>query len=215
MKNLFHPENSLMKFLSHFFDLMVLNFFFIITSLPVFTIGASLSAAYHITLKLVNGEEPYVIKGYLKAFRENFKQATLIWIPLLAAILFFSTDLFIIYHVIDKRYEFLQVPVWIFMFVIVSLAIYAFPLLSSYRCATKQLLKNAVLLSLANFPTTVFIAVIHIGILYVASTSGRNLVIVGSLALFFGFAGVMYFCSLFLLRIFRKCEENADISEKK
>lgn len=215
MKNLFNPENPLMKFLSHFFDIMVLNFFFIITSLPLFTIGASLSAAYHITLKLTDGEEPYIIKGYFKAFRENFRQATLLWIPLMAAILFFSADLFIIYCIIDKRYEFLQIPVWIFLFIIVSLIIYAFPLLSSYQCTTRQLLKNAVLLSIANFPTTVFIVVLHMGILYIASTSGRNLVIVGSLALFFGFAGIMYFCSLFLLRIFRKCEENAEITEKK
>ena len=204
MKNLFNPQNPLMKFLSHFFDIMVLNFFFIITSLPLFTIGASLSATYHMTLKLVDGEEPYIIKGYLKAFRENFRQATLLWIPLMAAILFFSVDLFIIYRIIDKRYEFLQIPVWIFLFVIVSLVIYAFPLLSSYQCTTRLLLKNAVLLSIANFPTTVFIVVLHMGILYIASTSGRNLVIVGSLALFFGFAGIMYFCSLFLLRIFRK-----------
>lgn len=215
MKNLFNPENPVIKFLSHFYDLMVLNFFFIITSLPVFTIGASVCAAYHIALKLVEGEDPYIIKGYFKSFRENFKQATLLWLPILFAIIFFSADLFIIYNIIDKRYDFLQFPVWILIFVIVSLFIYAFPLLSSYECSTKQLLKNAVLLSLANFPTTVFIVVLHLGILYIASTSGRNLVIVGSLALFFGFAAFMYFCSLFLLRIFKKCEENTDISEKK
>lgn len=215
MKNLFNPENPVIKFLSHFYDLMVLNFFFIITSLPVFTIGASVCAAYHITLKLAEGEDPYIIKTYFKSFRENFKQATLLWIPILFAIAFFSADLFIIYNVIDKSYDFLQFPVWIIIFVIVSLIIYAFPLLSSYECSTKQLLKNAVLLSLANVPTTVFIVVLHLGILYIASTSGRNLVIVGSLALFFGFSALMYFCSLFLLRIFKKCEENTDISEKK
>lgn len=215
MKNLFNPENPVIKFLSHFYDLMVLNFFFIITSLPVFTIGASVCAAYHITLKLVEGEDPYIIKTYFKSFRENFKQATLLWIPILFAIAFFSADLFIIYNVIDKKYDFLQFPVWIIIFVIVSLMIYAFPLLSSYECSTKQLLKNAVLLSLANVPTTVFIVVLHLGVLYIASTSGRNLVIVGSLALFFGFSAFMYFCSLFLLRIFKKCEENTDISEKK
>lgn len=215
MKNLFNPENPVIKFLSHFYDLMVLNFFFIITSLPVFTIGASVCAAYHITLKLAEGEDPYIIKTYFKSFRENFKQATLLWIPILFAIAFFSADLFIIYNVIDKSYDFLQFPVWIIIFVIVSLMIYAFPLLSSYECSTKQLLKNAVLLSLANVPTTVFIVVLHLGILYIASTSGRNLVIVGSLALFFGFSALMYFCSLFLLRIFKKCEENTDISEKK
>lgn len=215
MKNLFHPENPIIKLLSHFYDLMMLNFLFVLSILPVFTTGAALSAAYHITFKLIDGEEPYIIKGYFKAFKENFRQATLLWIPLLFAGIFFGADLFIIYNVIDNRYGFLQIPVWIFIFIIISLVIYAFPLLSAYQCTTKQLLKNAVLLSLANFPTTVFITVLHLGILYIAFSSGRNLVIVGSLALFFGCAGIIYFCSLFLLRIFKKCGNGTDISEKK
>ena len=215
MKNLFHPENPIMRFLSHFYDLIVLNFLFILSCIPVFTIGAAISATYCITFKIIDGEEPYIIKGYIKAFKENFKQATLLWLPLLLGGVFFGADLFIIYFIIDSSYTFLQFPVWIFIFILVSLAIYAFPLLSCYQCDTKQLLKNAVLLSIANFPTTVFIVVLHLCILYIASSSGRSLVIVGSLALFFGCAGIIYFCSLFLLRIFQKCEENADISEKK
>lgn len=215
MKNLFHPENPAMRFLSHFYDLIVLNFLFIISCIPLFTIGAAISATYSLTFKIIDGEEPYIIKGYSKAFKENFKQATLLWLPLLLAGIFFSADLFIIYFVIDSSYTFLQFPVWIFIFIIISLAIYAFPLLSYYQCGTGQLLKNAVLLSIANFPTTVFIVVLHLGILYIASTSGRNLVIAGSLALFFGCAGMIYFCSLFLLRIFKRCEDSTDISGKK
>lgn len=215
MKNLFHPENPIMKFLSHFYDLIVLNFLFILSCIPVFTIGAAISATYCITFKIIGNEEPYIIKEYIKSFQKNFRQATLLWLPLLLGSIFFGADLFIIYFIIDSSYMLLQFPVWIFIFILISLAIYAFPLLSYYQCNTKQLLKNAVLLSIANFPTTIFIVVLHLSILYIASSSGRNLIIVGSLVLFFGCAGIIYFSSLFLLRIFQKCEENTEIPEKK
>ena len=210
MSNLFSPENPLIRFLHHFFDLMLLNALFIITCIPVFTIGAATSAMYHMTLIMIEGEDPYIAKGYFHSFKENFKQATLLWIPLFLAGLFFAVDLYIIYQVIDPGYSYFQFPVWFFIFIIISLMIYAFPLLGNYQNTTKQVLKNAILLSISNFPTTIFIVVLHLGIMYIASISAKSLVIVGSLALFFGFAGVAYFCSLFLARIFHKCEENEE-----
>lgn len=210
MSNLFSPENPLIRFLHHFFDLMLLNALFIITCIPFFTIGAATSAMYHMTLIMIEGEDPYIVKGYFHSFKENFKQATLLWIPLFLAGLFFAVDLYIIYQVIDPGYSYFQFPVWFFIFIIISLMIYAFPLLGNYQNTTKQVLKNAILLSISNFPTTIFIVVLHLGIMYVASLSAKSLVVVGSLALFFGFAGVAYFCSLFLARIFHKCEENEE-----
>ena len=210
MNNLFNPENPIIRFLHHFFDVMLLNALFIITCIPIFTIGTAITAMYHMTLTMIDGEDPYIVKGYFRSFRENFKQATLLWIPLFLAGLFFAVDLYIIYQVIDPGYSYLQFPVWIFIFIIISLIIYAFPLLGNYQNTTKQILKNAILLSISNFPTTIFIVVLHLGIMYIASASAQSLVIVGSLALFFGFAGVAYFCSLFLAKIFHKCEENEE-----
>ena len=45
-------------------------------SLPIFTIGATTCAAFSVTLKMVDDEEGYVGKMFIKAFKENLKQAS-------------------------------------------------------------------------------------------------------------------------------------------
>lgn len=202
MSDFFQPDNPIIRFLSRFFDLMVLNFLFIISCIPIVTIGAATSAMYFITIKMQSGNEPGIVKGYLKVFRQNFKQATLLWLPVLLGIVFLGADLYIIYRVLDPQFIFLQYPVFITLFILVSIMIYAFPLLSNYECNTKQLLKNSILISLSNIPTTIFIIVIHIIIIYVSSLSGKNLIIILSFALFFGFAALSYFFSIFIAKIF-------------
>lgn len=209
MSHFFQPENPIMRFLSRFCDLMFLNCLFLLSCIPIITIGAAISSLYYMVLKMHKDEEPSTAKGYVKAFRSSFRQATLIWLPLLFLFFFFGADLYIIYHVIDPIYNWLQVPVWMIIFLLLSVLVYAFPLLSSFESSIKQLLKNAILLSLSNIPTTIFIIITQVLIIYLCLISGELLVIIGSLCLFFGFAGMAYFYALFLGRIFARCMENS------
>lgn len=205
MRNLFHSGNPVMRFLSRFCDIMFLNSLFILTSIPVLTMGAALTGMYGIVLKWLNDEDPYISKCYFQIFKSCFKKATFLWIPILIGFVFFSIDLYIIYHVINPSYFYLQIPVWFFIFLLLSLVIYAFPLLSTYECSIKQLLKNSVLLSIANLPTTIFFLALALFIIKISSLSAKNFVVIISLFLFFGCAASALFCSLFLDRIFKKC----------
>ena len=67
MRRFFNPENPIMCFLSKLFDLILLNFLFLLSCIPVITAGAALSALYYIVLKMQHDEEPSIIKGYCKA----------------------------------------------------------------------------------------------------------------------------------------------------
>lgn len=208
MHNLFNPENPGMRFLSRIFDLIVLNLFFLLTCLPIVTIGAALSSLYHITILMVRGEDGYIVKGYFKAFRQNFIKATLLWIPLMLLFFFFGVDLYIVLFVIDASYNLLQIPIWIIVFFLVSVMIYAFPLLSNYECKMKQLIKNSILISLANIPSTIFFVVFPLGIVYISTKSSALLIFLFSVILFFGLSLLAYINSLFLNRIFEKCMQN-------
>lgn len=210
MNQIFNPDNPVMRFLSKFCDLMLLNILFIITSIPIFTIGASLAAMYKITLDIVTNDDPYIIRGYFKAFKKNFKQATLIWLPILFALLFFAIDLYVVYNIIDPGYSYLQFPIWIIMFVILSIVIYAFPMIGRYEATIKQILKNSVLLSVANIPVTIMILAIYAGIAYLASLSAKALITAFSIFLFFGFSAIAFYNSLFLIRIFFKCNPDEE-----
>ena len=51
------------RILNRMTELVLLNFIFILTCLPVLTIGASVAALYSVTLKMARNEEGYVIRG--------------------------------------------------------------------------------------------------------------------------------------------------------
>ena len=96
MKDLFQADNPLIRILECFFDLMELNFLFILTSLPLFTIGSSLCALYNTSIKMIRKEGISIHKNYMHCFRKQFKSATPLWICLFLLCAFFLTDLYIV-----------------------------------------------------------------------------------------------------------------------
>lgn len=207
MRDFFNADNILFRFLSLFCDLMLLNALFLISCIPIITIGPALTSLYYVALKLVRKQYPSIAADYIRTFKKHFKQSILLWIPILLALAFFITDLYVIYFKIPDTYEMFQIPVWIFLFVIISIIAYAFPLIGTYPDTTKSTVKNALLISFANLPTTIFIIVIHLLIIRFALTSSTQLIMVFSIILFVGYGFLGYFFSLFFDRIFTKIEK--------
>ena len=205
MNKFFCPENPVIRFLSCFCDLMFTNALFIISSIPIVTIGASITAMYHVMFQLQDGTESYIYRMFFKSFKRNFRQSTCIWIPFLLLTAFFTGDLYIIYHVIDPSYSWIQFPVWFLLIMVFCIQVYAFPQIARFDTGLHRLLCNSALLVVGNFPTTVFFIVVPIGILHFSAQSGKRLVVTGSLLLFFGFAAFAYIYTLFFNRIFDRC----------
>ena len=65
-------------------DVACMSVLWLITSLPVITMGASTAAFYSFTLDAVSDSEGGVWNSYFTAFRENFKKSTIIWLIQLA-----------------------------------------------------------------------------------------------------------------------------------
>ena len=76
LRKIFDLDNGFMRGLSRSTDLIVLNVLFLVCSLLVVTFGASLSALYSMTLKMVRNEEDYTVRGFFKAFRENLRSCS-------------------------------------------------------------------------------------------------------------------------------------------
>lgn len=71
-------KDSLLKFLNDLFDLMVLNWLWLLCSLPVITAGPATCALYSVTLKLVRDEPVKPVKDFFRGFRGNFKSGLLL-----------------------------------------------------------------------------------------------------------------------------------------
>ncbi len=95
MSAIFDINNPLMRLLSRIFDLMLLGILWIVGYLPVITVGAATTALYTVLLKLVSGDDYTVWPLYWKAFKANFKQATLVWVLFLAVSAVLIADVFV------------------------------------------------------------------------------------------------------------------------
>ena len=68
-----------MKILTLAANLVCLNILWLLCSLPIVTAGASTAAMYYVVFQYINDQDDAVLKPFLKAFKENFRTATPVW----------------------------------------------------------------------------------------------------------------------------------------
>ena len=176
LRGIFNLDNPVMRFLGRIADLMLLNLLFIVCSLPIVTIGASLSAMYYCLFKIKDEEEGYIIKKFFHSFRDNLKQATAMWLIMLVffAILFLE---FLMYReaagTAGSVVRSIVLIGLIFWYLITT---YAFALQSKFYNTIKNTFHNAVLLMFANGPRS--IAIIALTAAVIAFTLMQKEVIV-------------------------------------
>ncbi len=149
------------KIVTYIANLIILNLLFLFSSIPVFTYGAAWSALYYMTCELKAGET-VVVKGFFKAFREQFKQATKSWMILMVPGMFLLAEANLLLQVEG------DVPSLICACAVIPLIAYfcylPWVLIQPvyFYCTQKQQLKNAFLLVLQRFPQTVVMAALQL-----------------------------------------------------
>lgn len=210
MGALFNLDNPVWNFMGKVADLVILNILAIICSIPVFTIGASWTALYFVTIRMVRKEEGYVIKDFFRSFKENFKQATIIWLLVLVVAAVFTGDILIYNMMPDKVPQIIIVVVVALGFLALSTIVYVFPLLARFENTTKNTIKNAFLLSIVNIPQTVT-AIILMVLPVVLTLFVLELF---PIIIMVGVSLPAFLTSLMLVRIFRKLEPAEAVAEK-
>ena len=158
---MFSPDSKFMEILSRITDLILLNILFLITCLPIFTIGAAATSLYTMCFRLMREEYRGIIRSYFAAFRSSFKQATVLWgLLLLAGIPALYYLSLVLKHTGILQYTSM---VFILIFAVVFMTgSYVFPWISQFENTTMQALKNALLLSISHFPRTLAVLAINL-----------------------------------------------------
>jgi uncharacterized membrane protein YesL len=155
---IFNQNSKLIKSVNKIIDLIWLNFLWVIFSLPLITIGASTCAAFSVTLKMVDDEEGYIARSFIKAFRQNFKQATTMWC-ITAPLLYLA---YLIWQVVLKadstEYFFLLIlGAILYTALLIVFNLYTYPLIARYENSLKNMIKNSLGICLTYFGRTVLI----------------------------------------------------------
>lgn len=144
-----------MQVLNKIADLLILNLVTFLFCIPIFTIGASMTAMHYVLLKMVRGKDSYIIKDYWKSFKQNFKQATAIWMVLflIGMTLLVDFKLFA-----SEQSPFPKPVIWmVFAAAIIWLCVflYVFPVLARFVNTVKGTFKNSLFMSILGLPRTV------------------------------------------------------------
>ena len=205
MSSIFAADSALSRLLSRVADLMILNVLFIVTSLPIVTIGASLTALNFVALRFPKDESESVPRDYFRSFRQNFRQATIVWgvILIVGAVLaawyILATNL-----TLGAVAQLILLGIWyVIAIAFIGTVLYVFPYLSRFEGSTREVFRNARLMSWRHTLTTLVIVVIS-GLSILITVFYPQLVGYGLLWFLIGFAGVAVVEGLMFARVFRK-----------
>lgn len=204
MSGFFSVDGGLYRFLAKFWDLVKLNFMWLLFSLPVVTIGASTVAAYSVAMKMVDDEEGYVARSFVSAFKANIKQGMIMGLIFLAATYAIYLD-YEINRVSEEGSIILIVIGIVSVFVYVAAMLYSFPLLARYENSIVATIQNSMEISRRYFGRTLLI----VGMLvfeYIVFHFNTVLLCFGFL---FGVSFAIFTVAAFAKRIFQEIEKGS------
>ncbi len=202
MAGFFSIDSKLYRFMSKLTDLVKLNIMWLVFSIPIVTVGISTIAAYSVTLKMAEGDEGYIGRDFLKAFKENWKQGIpMSFITLLCA---WSVYLdFQIYDAVEENaFVFLIIGI-VTAYVFTFSLLYVYPLLARYENTILNSLKNSFRIGMKYFLRSLlllFLSALEIVIMFFNYYTVIIVVIVGP-------AFLMLTVSTFAMVIFRDLEK--------
>lgn len=198
---IFSPESILYKLFSRLWDVVVLNFMWILFSIPIITIGASTVAAYSVCLKMVDEEEGYIARAFVKAFKENLRQGIILGLITMAAAIVIYLN-FALFHVIETNPLPLLVMGIMGSVVFLFSLLYAFPLVARYENTIPRTLRNSFDISIRYIVRTfILLAVVALELLIIFWNF--TFMFLGALI---GPAFIIFTIASFAKRIFQKIE---------
>ncbi len=203
MNRIFNMDNKFFVFMGRVADLIILNLVCLVCCIPIITIGASLTALYYVTLKMVRNEESYIIKSFFKSFRENFKQSTIINVIMLVTAVMLFFDLNISRNLEGMLSQVLTCIFIAFSFLYFLVFLYIYPLQSKFYNTIKNTFSNSILMAIRHLPYTVImiiISLIPVAVLFIPDARIQATMMM--LVFLMGISTISYLNSKFFVKIF-------------
>lgn len=204
MTNLFSYDGLIYKAGTKVFQLMVLNLLYLITCLPLVTIGAANTALTAVTMKMIEGKTGHVAIDYLRAFKTNFKLATYYHL------IFTMINLLVLLNYLFAGI--VAIPIRPLVYLALGLASlislvgmdFIFPYIARFDDNGITTSKNACLLVLRHGKISLLILIVTLLPIVLAMLTPVMMVFAIYLSTFIGFALIAYLKSFLLLSIYQQ-----------
>ena len=201
MSGFFNMDGPFYRIGSLIADIMILSFYWILFSIPLFTIGTSTTALYYVMTRRISDREGYLFRDFWTSFKSNFKQTTIIWLIFLAALYILFVNIRNIDLVGNMKTVIYPVQLF-FLMELILCYLYILPINARFEIGLKDSFKTAFFMANRHLLTSVCCIVIG-GAVLLAS----YLTIILSLAAM----GLYVFLTSYLfIRIFKKYRPEID-----
>jgi len=204
MKKFFDVNNPLMRFLTLLVDLVIVNLMTLVFMIPIVTTGGSLAAMNYVLLHLRRKDETYVMRMFIKSFKENFKQGIPEGLLFLLMVCIAGVDLWVMHGSESRMLTFLMIIISIIAAFFIVVFVYVFALQSRYENTVKETFLNAFRLAIGNLLRTIVMMVLWViwigGMIYFHRFSMLVFVI-------YGLTLPGYLCTMLYDPVFAKLEK--------
>lgn len=181
-------------------DLFILLCLTVMCSLPIITIGASLSALYYVLLKIVRMEEGNIVSQFFKGFKANFFKGTALWIIVGGIFAVFYVDIALLNQVSMNFGDVERIVLLIIAAIVLMISSYVFPLQAQFENRVFGTLRNAFIISVSNFPRSLELLLLRAVPIVVMLMIPETMYFMPVLSIVL----VPYFSTQILVRVFEK-----------
>ena len=174
-------------------------------------LGPAFTAMHYCLLKMVRNEDGYLVKGFFKSFRENFKQAIVMAALVVTVTALFAGDLYLLSK--DNLRSFptaLRITLLVTMIYLFMVSLWIFPLEARFVNTIFATLKNAFFVSVLAFPRTLGMAGMTLLPVILYYFFDLRLL---PILLMFGFSGPGYVCAYLYSKVFKRFEPEEDTTD--
>lgn len=204
MRRFFGPDSNLFKFLQILMNLAIMNVLFLLTSIPIITIGAAYTALLSCVFDLLMEEGRFSARFFLKKFRAVWKPASLIGTAglLVLAVLAHHAVLFFIS---ESPVRLIAAGLYIALFIwVFGILICQFALLARKERWEKTMLKDSALLALAKFPVYIAILILTMSPLTIIMMPASSVISLLPVVVLFWISCPAMACGWMMKRILKK-----------
>ena len=158
---IFDNEGPLMSVLNKLADLLWINMLTLLCCIPVVTAGAAMTAMHFVLLQIVRNEEGYLTRPFFKSFRQNFRQATIIWLFILVLMGVFAGNVYLQSAGYLKLQGGARAIIAVGVFLVLCVVVRVFPFLAKFENSIFNTVKYAFMSSIAQFPQTLLMMILY------------------------------------------------------
>ena len=204
IKAAFDTDNFLMRFCEKVLDIVTVNLLFVVSCLPIVTIGIAKISLYQTIFEVKSSRRVPVFKTYIRAFKQNLKLGLQLGLLELGIFLISVVDLSLFWGQTGLGFQLIKAICLGILIFLTLVMLASYPIAARYDLTWKEVLQKGLLLVSFNFVWFFLMLAIILLIIMILYLSGFTLVLGGSAFLLFGF-GLLAFCQAGLMeKLFAK-----------